>query len=211
MVLIAFVKKPPLNAHVDISSGARSLSRHLDPFSLHCSLMWTCLIIRYANIYGLWVGIWMFDFILYSSTIFQLCRADFLGWTSTKLGQMCLAQGLHGSDACEARTRGPSVSSQALYHWATVLPFYEVNRVGHAGAHQWGFHTQCCWMCCWIRSMNIYGIGVGIWMVSEIFRTWRIGWPWACLSLGFQISNFLAKLYINTYHIKKFQNNPFRG
>ena len=31
---------------------------------------------------------------------------------------MCLAQGPQRSDACEARTRGPSVSSQALYHWA---------------------------------------------------------------------------------------------
>ena len=27
------------------------------------------------------------------------------------------------SDAGEAQTRGPSVSSQALYHWATALPF----------------------------------------------------------------------------------------
>ena len=27
----------------------------------------------------------------------------------------------HRSDACEARTRGTSVSSQALYHWATAL------------------------------------------------------------------------------------------
>ena len=26
------------------------------------------------------------------------------------------------SDAGEARARGPSVSSQALYHWATALP-----------------------------------------------------------------------------------------
>ena len=33
---------------------------------------------------------------------------------------MCLAQGLQRSDAGEARTRGPSVSSQALYHWATA-------------------------------------------------------------------------------------------
>ena len=29
---------------------------------------------------------------------------------------MCLAQGPQGSDAGEARTRGPSVLSQALYH-----------------------------------------------------------------------------------------------
>ena len=35
---------------------------------------------------------------------------------------MCLAQGPQRSDAGEAQTRGPSVSSQALYHWATMLP-----------------------------------------------------------------------------------------
>ena len=35
---------------------------------------------------------------------------------------MCLAQGPQRSDAGEARTRGLSVSSQALYHWATALP-----------------------------------------------------------------------------------------
>ena len=33
---------------------------------------------------------------------------------------MCLAQGPQRSDAGEARVS--SVSSQALYHWATVLP-----------------------------------------------------------------------------------------
>ena len=43
----------------------------------------------------------------------------FLGWTSTKLGWMCLAQGPQCSDAGEAQTRGSSVSSQALYHWFT--------------------------------------------------------------------------------------------
>ena len=37
---------------------------------------------------------------------------------------MCLAQGPQRSDAGEARTRYPSVSSQALYHWATALPKY---------------------------------------------------------------------------------------
>ena len=37
---------------------------------------------------------------------------------------MCLAQGPQRSDAGEARTRGPSVSSQALYHWAIALPVY---------------------------------------------------------------------------------------
>ena len=32
---------------------------------------------------------------------------------------MCLAHGPQRSDAGEAWTRGPSVSSQALYHWAS--------------------------------------------------------------------------------------------
>ena len=40
----------------------------------------------------------------------------FLGWNSTKLRWMCLAEGPQRSDAGEARTRGLSVSSQALYH-----------------------------------------------------------------------------------------------
>ena len=35
---------------------------------------------------------------------------------------MCLAQGPQRSDAGEARTHGPSVLSQGLYHWATALP-----------------------------------------------------------------------------------------
>ena len=37
---------------------------------------------------------------------------------------MCLAQGPQRNNAIEAWTRGPSVSSQALYHWATALPTY---------------------------------------------------------------------------------------
>ena len=35
---------------------------------------------------------------------------------------MWFAQGPQRSDAGEARTLGPWVSSQALYHWATALP-----------------------------------------------------------------------------------------
>ena len=36
---------------------------------------------------------------------------------------MCPAQGPHRSDGGEARTRGPLVSSVALYHWATALQY----------------------------------------------------------------------------------------
>ena len=42
---------------------------------------------------------------------------------------MCLAQGPQRSDAGEARTRGPSVSSQTLYHWATALPQKYLNYI----------------------------------------------------------------------------------
>ena len=41
---------------------------------------------------------------------------------------MCLAQGPQHSEASEAWTRGPSVSSQALYHGATALPRRESRR-----------------------------------------------------------------------------------
>ena len=47
---------------------------------------------------------------------------------------MCLAQGPQRSNAGEAQARGPSVSRQALYHWATALPHMQsVSRVGFWG------------------------------------------------------------------------------
>ena len=60
-----------------------------------CNLLFVCL----------------FDLILYvPSTIFQLYR-DGSFWVDS-----VLAQGPQHSDASEVQTRGPSVSSQALYH-----------------------------------------------------------------------------------------------
>ena len=58
----------------------------------------------------------LFDLILYVpvNNLSVTSGRVFLGWTSTK-------QGLMYSDAGEARTHGPSVSSQALYHWVTAL------------------------------------------------------------------------------------------
>ena len=43
---------------------------------------------------------------------------------------MCLAQGPQRSDAGETWTRDPSVSSQALYHWATALPSTGCDEMG---------------------------------------------------------------------------------
>ena len=48
-----------------------------------------------------------------------------LGWTSTKLGLMYRSRTQH-SDTIEALTSSPSVSSQALYHWAIAILKYMV-------------------------------------------------------------------------------------
>ena len=55
---------------------------------------------------------------------------------------MCLAQGPQRSDAGEARTRGPSVSSQALYHWATALPSQRVLKLLSAQASSYKVHSR---------------------------------------------------------------------
>ena len=43
---------------------------------------------------------------------------------------MCLAQGPQRSDAGEAQTRGPSVSSPALYHEPLRSQDHHVNKLG---------------------------------------------------------------------------------
>ena len=66
---------------------------------------------------------------------------------------MCLAQGPQRSDAGEARTRGPSVSSQALYHWATALPkyFFSLMRVRVLVRPFFTFNTSVC-VCVCVRA-----------------------------------------------------------
>ena len=58
------------------------------------------------------------------STIFQLCQ-DGSSWVEpvlkVRINVSCSRT--QRSDTCEARTSNPSVSSQALYHWATALSF----------------------------------------------------------------------------------------
>ena len=48
---------------------------------------------------------------------------------------MCPAQRPQHSDAGEARTRDPSVSSQALYHWATTLPICDLVHRGETAVN----------------------------------------------------------------------------
>ena len=77
----------------------------------------------------IWSSVRLFDLILYvPSTIFRFIR-DESSWLEqvqcTKLGLMCLAQGPQRSDTSEAWTHGPSVSSQALFRWATAHPLFE--------------------------------------------------------------------------------------
>ena len=55
---------------------------------------------------------------------------------------MCLAQGPQRSDAGEAQTRYPSVSSQALYHWATALPITHVGMIIVENVNAWCFWLQ---------------------------------------------------------------------
>ena len=54
---------------------------------------------------------------------------------------MCLAQG-HNADAGEARTRGPSVSSQALYYWATALPHDSYDKNISQAKNPWLCHNK---------------------------------------------------------------------
>ena len=76
----------------------------------HCTLRKICL----------------FDLILYvHSTIFQLCGTGLPGLSQYLARINVSCSRTQRSDAGEARTRGPSVSSQALYHWATALPILE--------------------------------------------------------------------------------------
>ena len=57
----------------------------------------------------------LFDLIQH---FFSMSRQVFFGWTTTNQGLMWLAQ---GHNASEARTRSPSVSRHAHYHWAIAL------------------------------------------------------------------------------------------
>ena len=71
---------------------------------------------------------------------------------------MCLAQGPQRSDAGEARTRDPSVSSQALYHWATALQVLRRYDIWQAFYNVWIVHGLFLWSLTWKGITHFYTI-----------------------------------------------------
>ena len=85
---------------------------------------------------------------------------------------MCLAQGPQHSDAGEARTRGPSVSSQALYHWATTTLLVTWH-------HCWLFWTKIASYDCLQNSNQVQDLS-SEWVSKNLFsyystKTYVIG------------------------------------
>ena len=82
---------------------------------------------------------------------------------------MCLAQGPQHSDTGEARARGPSVSSQAHYHWATALPACGVRKHLDSVDHD---YTICPGLS---DSLCLFDL---IYVSSTIFQLYRDGSSW---------------------------------
>ena len=107
-------------------------SRAITLFQMMCNNSYLDLV--YINVFTkfgkiLSICFVWFDFLRPINNLSVKQGRVFLGWTSTKQGKMCLAQGPKRSHVGEAWTRGPSVSSQALYHWATALPYQFVLKI----------------------------------------------------------------------------------
>ena len=77
---------------------------------------------------------------------------------------MCLAQGPQRSDAGEARTNGPSVLSQALFHWATALPKYYLDK---GFSNTYSKQTNSPWLDCSL-------ICAGTILFAQAFPFWAI-------------------------------------
>ena len=74
------------------------------------------------------------------------------------------------SDTCEARTRDLSVSSQALYHWATGLPFEPKKKCGWVN---WGLNKTIASLNITVSSLSNVGkmpANKHIWQASGIYQ-----------------------------------------
>ena len=101
-----------------------------------------------------WIRLFV-DLILSQSTTFQLCR-NRPSWVELVLSKdKCVLLNTQWCHAGEARTHGPSVSSQALYHWATVLPWIRLSTES-------GLNTKLMSESSWIHSFSEFA-----WNLSE--------------------------------------------
>ena len=94
------------------------------------------------------------------------------------------------SDAGEARTRGPSVSSQALYHWATALPpilLLQCEGQALPNARQGVYSIQSIKTCSRSRSYNIFWCSTQLSMEFMLFINVKKCWH---LNSIFKIGEF---------------------
>ena len=82
----------------------------------------------------------------------------FFGWTTTNQGLMWLAR---GHNASEARTRSPSVSRHAHYHWAIALLAFSDENVQ--------MHTRLNICCTYMQKL----------LFSALHLTYRSKWAWS--------------------------------
>ena len=83
----------------------------------------------------------LFDLIIYVpvNNLSVTSGRGFLGWTSRLARIYVSCSRTQRSNAGEARTRGPSVSSQALYHWATALSAHRCHKIRNIV--DWSMHV----------------------------------------------------------------------
>ena len=104
------------------TSQTRKLRRQ--PFSNRCHQDCEKWLRHIAN----FVCFVWFDYLRPINNLSVVKGPVFLDWTSTKLG-LIICSRIQLSDAGETRTCGPSVSSRALYHWATAPPQQITNKI----------------------------------------------------------------------------------
>ena len=100
----------------------------------------------------------LFICLIWFNTFSVMSWRVFFGWTTTNQGLMWLAQ---EHNASEARTRSPSVSRHAHYHWAIALPAISVENVQ--------MHTRLNICCTYMQKLPF----------SALHLTCRSKWAWS--------------------------------
>ena len=130
---------------------------------------------------------------------------------------MCLAQGPQRSDAGEAWTRGPSVSSQALYHWSSHCTPYLAEYCSLLNEHFHCYSQLDYVVCCGVVEICIvnclYPLSPGaVWcgaiqFAYLLFACCVIFSCFCCRLLTFFIINFKKKFFQECYQsVKQFKS-----